>query len=74
MEDEMWKQDVLFALHSENHFIGAQPSVADPLLANELKPTQAETERAVANIRSWRTYLPAACVAKLIDEGWQWST
>lgn len=74
MEDEIWKQDVLFALCSENRFIGEQPPAADSSLANDLKPTQAETERAVANIRSWRSYLPAGCVAKLIDEGWQWST
>jgi hypothetical protein len=38
------------------------------------EPNQAGTGRAVANIRVWRKYLPQACVAAMIKDGWQWST
>jgi hypothetical protein len=38
------------------------------------RPTPAEIARAVANIRAWRSYLPAACVTVMINDGWQWST
>jgi hypothetical protein len=38
------------------------------------EPNQARTGRAVANIRVWRKYLPQACVAAMIKDGWQWST
>jgi len=74
MDDAMWTQDLISALHSENLFISQQVGSAETSVEIDLKPTCAETERAVANIRSWRTYLPAACVVKMIDEGWQWST
>jgi len=37
-------------------------------------PNEARTGRAVANIRVWRKYLPQACVAAMIKDGWQWST
>jgi hypothetical protein len=43
-------------------------------LAIDLQPTRAEIERAVGNIRAWRSYLPEPCVAKMIEDGWQWST
>ena len=74
MMDAMWTQDLISALHSENLFISERLGSAETSVGIDLKPTRAETERAVANIRSRRTYLPAVCVAKMIDEGWQWST
>jgi len=40
----------------------------------DIKPTRAEIDRAVASIRDWRVYLPPACVAAMIKDGWQWST
>lgn len=39
-----------------------------------IKPSKAEIERAVANTRVWRKYLPRACVTAMIKDGWQWST
>jgi hypothetical protein len=39
-----------------------------------IKPNKADTEHAVANIRGWRKYLPQACVAAMIKDGWHWST
>jgi hypothetical protein len=37
-------------------------------------PSRSEANRAVANIRAWRTYLPEVCVEAMITDGWQWST
>jgi hypothetical protein len=39
-----------------------------------IRPTDMESAHAAANIREWRSYLPAACVNSMIDDGWQWST
>jgi len=39
-----------------------------------IKPTQAEIDQAVANIRAWRAFLPPPCVAAMIKDGWHWST
>ena len=72
--DARWQRDLITALHVESLFSSAQlgiPSVED---AAFVKPTHAESARAVANIRAWRTYLPEACVSTMINEGWQWST
>jgi hypothetical protein len=38
------------------------------------KPDKIDVNRAVANIRVWRKYLPEGCVAAMINDGWQWST
>jgi hypothetical protein len=73
-ENARWQRDLIVALHLEDVFKSAHlglPLAEDVAL---LKPSRAESERAVANIRSWRTYLPEACVASMIDDGWQWST
>jgi hypothetical protein len=32
------------------------------------------TERAVANIADWMTYLPEDCVRAMVNDGWHWST
>lgn len=72
--DARWQRDLNAALHVESLFSSAQlgiPSVED---AASVKPTHAESARAVANIRAWRTYLPEACVSTMIKDGWQWST
>lgn len=74
IEDAIWQRELIAALHLENLFVSEQLGLASAGVANDLKPTRAESERAVANIRAWRTYLPAPCVAKMIDDGWQWST
>jgi hypothetical protein len=62
------------ALHLEDAFNSAQlvPPTAEEVAF--LKPTRAESERAVANMRAWRAYLPGPCVASMVDDGWQWST
>ena len=40
----------------------------------EMPLTQAEQARSVANIISWRCYLPADCVNAMIAMGWDLST
>lgn len=39
-----------------------------------LGPCEAEVARAVTNVLEWKAYLPKACVAAMIKDGWQWST
>jgi hypothetical protein len=74
IEDPISQRELIAALHLENLFISEQLGPASAGMATELRPTRAESERAVANIRAWRSYLPALCVARMIDDGWQWST
>jgi hypothetical protein len=74
IEDAIWQRELIAALHLENLFTSQQLGLPGAALANDLQPTRAESARAVANIRAWRDYLPAPCVAKMIDDGWQWST
>jgi hypothetical protein len=72
--DAQWQRDLIAALHLESLFSSAQlrnPSVEE---AAFIRPTHAESARAVANIRVWRTYLPESCVSTMINDGWQWST
>jgi hypothetical protein len=72
--DAQWNLDLLDALSFEARFSAAQrvpPSVKE---SDFIKPTFQESQRAVANIRAWRSYLPEACVSRMIDDGWQWST
>ena len=72
--DARWQQDLIAALHLESLF--SSSGLAFPKLewADSVKPTQAESARAIVNIREWRSYLPEACVRSMIDDGWQWST
>jgi hypothetical protein len=74
IEEAISQRELIAALHLENLFVSQQLSPASAGMANDLRPTRAESERAVANIRAWQSYLPAPCVARMIDDGWQWST
>jgi hypothetical protein len=74
IEEAIWQRELIAALHLENLFMSQQLGLAGAGVASDLKPTRAESARAVANIRAWRSYLPEACVATMIDDGWQWST
>ncbi len=74
IDDSTLQSELIAALHLENLFASQQLGPIDEPAASDLRPTRAESERAVDNIRSWRTYLPASCVASMIDDGWQWST
>jgi hypothetical protein len=72
--DTQWNLDLLDALKFETVFSAAQrvlPSIAE---RESITPTYAESERAVSNIRAWRSYLPEACVSCMVADGWQWST
>lgn len=73
-EEAIWQRELIAALHLENLFMSEHLALVNTGVANALKPTRAESERAVANIRAWRSYLPEPCVARMIDDGWQWST
>lgn len=73
IDDAIWQRELIAALHLENLFISQQLGSTGSPVASDLEPTPAETERAVANICDWRSFLPAPCVAKMIDDGWQWS-
>jgi hypothetical protein len=73
-DDARWQRELIAALHLENLFNSAQFGFANAEEARSLMPTRAESERAMANIRAWRTFLPEPCVAMMIDDGWQWTT
>jgi hypothetical protein len=74
IDDAIRQRELIAALHLENLFIAQQLGFAGESLASDLQPTPDESERAVANICAWRSFLPAPCVEKMIDDGWQWST
>lgn len=42
--------------------------------AASIKLNSADDARAAANIIAWRAYLPEACVAAMLNDGWQWTT
>lgn len=72
--DAQWQSDLFDALSFESQFRAAQSTYPSPEEAMLVRPTRAESARAVANIRAWRSYLPEACVSIMISDGWQWST
>ncbi|MGO8858667.1 MAG: hypothetical protein ACLQO1_23655 [Steroidobacteraceae bacterium] len=72
--DARWQHDLTAALRVESLFSSMQLKIPSVEEAASLRPTYAESAHAVANIRSWRTYLPEACVSTMINDGWQWST
>lgn len=73
IDDSISQRRLIAALHLEDLFISQQlGSIVQ--MSRAVQPTWAETERAVANICAWRTFLPAPCVARMIEDGWQWST
>jgi len=75
MTEQLHRQrELIAALHLENLFNSAQLGFPSAEEAAFLKPTQADGDRAIDNIRAWRAYLPAPCVDRMIDDGWQWST
>jgi hypothetical protein len=54
--------------------MSAELAIPNLEMTESIKPTHAAVTRVVANIRTWRTYLPAACVTAMIKDEWQWST
>jgi hypothetical protein len=74
IDQTTWQRELVAALHLENLFISQQLGFTSERQQRDLEPTATETERAIANISAWRDYLPAPCVAKMIEDGWQWST
>ena len=73
-KDVLWKLDLLDALSFESLFNSAQTTQSNPGNVRFVRPTEAESARAVDNIRAWRSYLPEVCVSIMIADGWQWST
>ena len=47
---------------------------ADPSLAPSTESDSSAALRAAANVAEWRTYLPADCVAAMVNDRWHWST
>jgi hypothetical protein len=74
IEEAISQRELIAELHLENLFMSEQLGIVSSGMESALKPTRAESERAVANIREWRTYLSEPCVARMINDGWQWST
>lgn len=68
-----WQRAMIGGLGLHSLFDSAQLGVGMDTRA-DIRPTQAEIDRAVASIRGWRDYLPRPCVAAMIKDGWQWST
>ena len=58
------KSPVDFAPFVSAHRIGAALS----------KINSDDDAHAAANITAWRSYLPEACVAAMLIDGWQWTT
>ena len=71
--DVRFQRDLVTALHRESLLSVCGLGIPGVEWAS-MKPTFAESARAVANIREWRSYLSEACVRRMIDAGWQWST
>lgn len=69
-----WNLDLLDGLGFEARFRAAQMTLPSAAQRQLIKPTLSESQRAAANIRNWRSYLPEPCVARMLDDGWQWST
>jgi hypothetical protein len=65
---------MIAGLGLDSLFASAQLGIPGLSMRADIKPTQADIDHAVANIRGWRAYLPPACVAAMIKDGWQWST
>jgi hypothetical protein len=42
--------------------------------AASIKLSSVDHARATAKINEWRAYLPEACVAAMLNDGWQWTT
>jgi hypothetical protein len=75
MTDEThWQRELIVALRMENAFDAEQMGFSNDRQPEYLKPSPLDSQRAVANIQAWRDYLPEPCVARMIDDGWQWST
>jgi hypothetical protein len=43
-------------------------------MAGSIAKINAASLRASENVATWKTYLPEACVAAMISDGWHWST
>jgi hypothetical protein len=74
INDAHWQRDLIAALHWEAGSDSGHLGFPGAEYSDALQPSRAESEQAVANIRAWRSYLPKDCVAKMIEDGWQWST
>jgi hypothetical protein len=56
---------------------GSAPSMVlkpDLGMAGSIAKINAASLRASENVATWKTYLPEACVAAMISDGWHWST
>lgn len=54
--------------------LGQLGLAANPVAIQCLGHVNGATERAIANISDWMTYLPPACVSSMVRDGWHWST
>jgi L-ascorbate metabolism protein UlaG (beta-lactamase superfamily) len=70
--DIRWQRAMIAGLELDAQFEAAQLGIRSAHTHND--HSRSEVNRAVANIRAWRAYLPEACVRAMITDGWQWST
>ena len=70
--DIRWQRAMIAGLELDAQFEAAQLGIRSAHTHND--HSRSEVNRAVANIREWRSYLPEACVKAMITHGWQWST
>lgn len=74
MDAKSW-ETLIMALDRNTLFYSPRPAVPSRFRRDAMiKPNEADIGRAVTNIRVWQKYLPRACVAAMIKDGWQWST
>jgi hypothetical protein len=69
--DRRWQRAMIAGLELEALFKSEQLGI--PSVHPRIRQSQLDVNRAVFNIRSWRAYLPEACVTAMIKDGWQWS-
>jgi hypothetical protein len=69
-----WQRAMIGGPGLDSLFSSVQLGFPSLNIRADIKPTRAEIDNAVASIRAWRVYLPPACVAAMIKDGWQWST
>jgi hypothetical protein len=72
--DTRWHRHLAHTLNLESPTDFAPFVSAHRVGAASIKLNSVDDARAVANITAWRAYLPEACIAAMLNDGWQWTT
>ena len=72
--DTRWHRHLADTLNVQSPADFAPFVSAHRIGAASIKLNSADDAHAAANIIAWRAYLPEACVAAMLNDGWQWTT